>query len=509
MAENRKLDFVEKLYSPEAEAAVLGSMLLEPTIIPEVLSKLPDSEAFFMPENQIIYDALLKLHLDNKPIDAVMLRTELTEWGNLDKVGGYDYIEKILNSVPSAANVSHYAETVREKIKHRRLILIGERIQKEIDSTGSTEERVFKIQQIVSGLDGALEPVNGSRPIIKNLADVKALPINYLWFNKIPMGMLTLIQGDAGLGKSFLTLYLVSKVSTGESWPDGDGLPDNNAPKGSVIILSAEDDLEHIIRPRLDSLKADVSKIISLEGVKIRDEGGEYQGYFNLQSDIRALEQAIKSCKDCKLVIIDPLTAYLGGKIDSHRDSDVRSVLSPLVELAEKNQVAVIGVMHLNKNANNKAIYRGMGSIAFTAAARTVWMVSRDPDYPESKRRLLTPIKHNVLIEPTGLAFEINNGRVIFEDEPLNISADEALGQGSIVEAPLLEKAKQWLAEQLPVGKSVATKELSEWAKLEGITESTLRRAKRELKVASFPCQVGGKQVWFVKEGSQQDDTQV
>ncbi|MCX5632063.1 MAG: AAA family ATPase [Phycisphaerae bacterium] len=162
-------------------------------------------------------------------MDAVMLRTYLTERNTLDKAGGVDYLVKILNAVPSAANAAHYAETVREKLKRRRLIAMGERIQNEIDSTGSTGESVFKIQQLVSGLDGAIEPVSGSQPVIKSLADVKALPINYLWFNKIPMGMLTLIQGGTGLGKSFLTLYLASKVSTGESWPDGDGLPDNKA----------------------------------------------------------------------------------------------------------------------------------------------------------------------------------------------------------------------------------------------------------------------------------------
>jgi hypothetical protein len=313
------------------------------------------------------------------------------------------------------------------------------------------------------------------------------------------MGMLTLFLGDAGLGKSFLSLYIAAIVSTGGDWPDGDDLSKSQCPIGSVVILSAEDDLEHIIRPRLDTLKADCSKIISLEAVSVCNvDGNKFQKYFSLKDDLLALEQAIKSCTDCRLVIIDPLSAYLGDKTDSYRDSDVRSILAPLVQLAEQHQVAVIGVMHLNKNNDKKAIHRGLGSVAFTATARTVWLVSEDPENPASKRRLFTPLKHNVLVDPTGLALEIIDGKVVFEKEPLDMTADEAL-QGSTVDAPLLEKAKNWLIGQLPKGKSVATLALTEAAKQAGITPSTLRRAKEELNVHSFPIKIQDKNVWFVQ----------
>jgi archaellum biogenesis ATPase FlaH len=365
-----------------------------------------------------------------------------------------------------------------------------------LDSDEPVGECVSEIQQIAEGLDGAIEP-SDSKPIIKMLADVEPLPIDWLWFNRIPLGMLTLILGDPGLGKSFLTLFMAAKVSTGGAWLEG-GTPESSASKGSVVILTAEDDLAHVVRPRLDALGADVSKIVALEGVKIKDEENrEHCEYFNLQRDLPALQQAVRSQRDAKLVIIDPLSAYLGGRIDSHKDAEVRSVLRPLVELAEKCGVAVIGVTHLNKNASGKAVYRAMGSLAFLAAARTCWLVTTDPNDPDSKRRLLTPAKHNVLIEPTGLAFEIVDGKVVFESEPVTLTADEALSTVSTIEPEALNKAKTWLVEQLPQGSAVTAADIFRRADEQGIKKGTLRRAKQELGVVSYALSSEGKLHWF------------
>ena len=368
-----------------------------------------------------------------------------------------------------------------------------------LDNGGTKDELLRLTEQVKLFVPD--EPCENSQPIIKELADVEPLPINWFWFNRIPLGMLTLIFGDPSLGKSFLALYMAARVSIGGAWPDGNRMPDNSAPLGSVIILSAEDDLAHVIRPRLDSLGADVSRIISLEGVRVKDEEGrENQEYFNLQHHIPALQQAVRNCKDCKLVIIDPLNAYLGCKIDSHRDSDVRSVLAPLVELAEKNQVAVIAIQHLNKNStSNKAIYRATGSLAFIAAARTAWLVSKDPSNPDSRRRLLTPAKHNILIDPTGLAFELVDGKVVFENEAVNITSDEALG--NTVEAVVRDEAVAWLRDTLTPGKSLASTELDKLAEAEGIKSRTLRRAKQEAGVTSYQLRIGDKTQWFVRIG--------
>jgi hypothetical protein len=172
-------------------------------------------------------------------------------------------------------------------------------------------------------------------------------------------------------------------------------------------------------------------------------------------------------------------------------------VLRPLVELAEKCGVAVIGVTHLNKNASGKAVYRAMGSLAFLAAARTCWLVTTDPNDPDSKRRLLTPAKHNVLIEPTGLAFEIVDGKVVFESEPVTLTADEALSTVSTIEPEALNKAKTWLVEQLPQGSAVTAADIFRRADEQGIKKGTLRRAKQELGVVSYALSSEGKLQWF------------
>jgi len=492
-------DTAERLVSRAAEGAVLGAMVIDSSCIDGVLSIVNVAD-FALPEHQTIFKTICQLHRDNnKALDGLILRDALDVQGQLERVGGVDYIRQILEGVPSAASADYYANLVREKSQRRRLCESLRRMQEIADGNEPVGEAVSEVQAIAAGLNGAIEGSTDSQAILKSLADVEALPIHWFWFNRVPMGMLTLIVGDPGLGKSFLSLYMAAKISTGGAWPDCDSLPDNRAPEGSVVILSAEDDLSRTIRPRLDWLGADSSKVFALEGVRLKDENDrQYEGYFNLGRDLPALRQAVRGCNDCKLVIIDPLSAYLGRDVDSHRDSDVRSVLAPLVQFAEESGVAVVGVSHLNKNTTGKAVYRAIGSIAFLAAARTVWLVSTDPDDAKSRRRLLTPAKHNVLIDPTGLAFELIDGKVCFEDEPITLSSDEALGQGGGVQAVEKNRAVAWLKEVLPPGTSLASTEVSEQAKAQGISESTLRRAKPEAGVTSCLEYIGEKRQWFV-----------
>ena len=496
-----KLD--ERLFSRAAEAAVIGSIIIDPACFVPV-SKIIGPNSFAFSENKIIYEVLLDLKESEKPIDGFIVRDALQERNQLDKIGGWEYLQKILDNIPTSANAEYYANIVREKAQRRRLAGFYDDMGKVLYSDRPVGESVAMIQQMAAGLDGATEVYN-SMPIIRNLDGVEVKPISWLWWNKIPLGMLTLIVGDPGLGKSFLSLWLAARISRGENLPDGDGLPDNRASFGTVILLTAEDPLEQVIKPRLMSLGADTKNIDAIDAVRVRDDDGrQRQEFFNLQRDIPALQQAIKS--NTKLIIIDPLSAYLGNGLDAHRDNDVRGVLSPLCAIAEKNNIAIVGVMHLNKNTTGKAVYRALGSIAFLAAARTVWMVTTDPNDPDSKRRLLTPAKHNVLIDPTGLGFEITDGKIVFEDGPVNMSSDEALGiPSSTVAAPERERAAQWLKDTL-TGHSVATVEVERLAVENGITLSTLRRARNELRVVSYPLkQPDGKRVYMLKL---QDDHQ-
>ena len=147
-------------------------------------------------------------------------------------------------------------------------------------------------------------------------------------------------------------------------------------------MLSAEDDPGDTIRPRLDAAGADCSRISLLAGVAWDDDQDAQVATFNLARDLRALDAAIESTPECRLVVIDPISAFCGST-DSHKNSDVRGLLAPLSELVQRRQVAVVGVNHLNKStAGGPAIYRTMGSLAFVAAARAAWAVVKDKDDP-------------------------------------------------------------------------------------------------------------------------------
>jgi RecA-family ATPase len=240
-----------------------------------------------------------------------------------------------------------------------------------------------RTQENVREVRHAMGDVDGGRPIVVNLADVEARITEYLWPSRVPLSKLAIIIGDPGVGKSTLALDIAARVSTGAAWPDG-----GVAPISDVVLLSAEDALDDTIRPRLDRLGADVTKIHALIG--IRDAGD--QRLPNLARDVELLERVVLD-RSARLVIIDPVSAYL-GKTDSHRDAEVRGVLGPIAAMADRTGAAVLGVMHLNKSSQGPALYRAIGSIAFVAAARLVLAVAPHPEDPEL--RIVVPMKSNI-----------------------------------------------------------------------------------------------------------------
>jgi RecA-family ATPase len=488
-----KLD--ERLYPRAEEAAVLGSIVIDPACFVPV-AKIVGPGSFAFPEHRTIYQTLLDLKEEGSPIDGLIIRDRLVQNKQLDEIGGVEYLQKILNSVPSSANAEYYAKTVLDAAKRRLAVEVHETIGHILESGCSANELLARIHKEATGLEGYFEPIEESA-IVVNLADVEEKLIQWLWFNKIPQGMFTLLAGYGGLGKSYFSLDIAARISRGANWPDKTDLPDNKAPEGSVIILTAEDPLASVVKPRLRQLGADLSKVFAIESVRIRDpDRGQYEAAFDLANDLPALKKAIRP--DTKLIIIDPISAYYGKDTDSYKDADLRRILRPVSKLAEEAGVAILAISHLNKNNAVGALHRILGSVGLANAARTVWFLTNDPDEPESDRRLLTTPKHNILIKPTGLAFKIDDGRIVYEDEPLHTTSDEALG-GSTVEAVERDKAVSWLRETLTAGSTMASTELSAKAKEQGIKESTLRRAKKPAGVISYQLQIDGKNQWFCR----------
>lgn len=339
------------------------------------------------------------------------------------------------------------------------------------------------------------DPVPGARtPMTARLADVTPEPVRWLWPGRIPRGKLTMLAGDPGLGKSFITLDLASRTSTGAGWPDRPGEP-GDAP-GGVVLLSAEDDVADTIRPRLDAAGADVTRIIALNAVRRYDaEAGWTEANFSLAADLAALEQAIAQEGNCRLVIIDPISAYLGGT-DSHKNADTRGLLAPLAKLAAKHDVAIVAVTHLRKG-EGPAVYRTMGSLAFVAAARAAFAVMPDQEDDSGRRRLFLPVKQNLAADVGGLAYHLGTGGhaqpvVHWHADAVTISADEALAPRRGPDPDARQEAEEWLTAALADGPRPAS-ELKAEAKETGIAEKTLKRAKKALRVTSLRVGYGEK----------------
>lgn len=349
--------------------------------------------------------------------------------------------------------------------------------------------------------------IKSAELIMRIASDIPAQQIVWLWQNRIAIGKLVLVAGDPGLGKSQFTAYLSATVSNGGHWPCGEG----RATRGSAVIFSAEDDAADTIVPRLIAAGADLDRVRIVEAVTTDDgKGNKSRRMFHLQADLARLEAALLEIGDVRLVIIDPITAYLGG-VDTHRNSDVRGVLGLVAEMAARHQVAVVAISHWNKTNVGTAVNRVTGSGAFTAAVRAAFMVAKDPD--DHERRLFVPMKNNLARTDSGLAFRIEQhligqtkdivtSAIVWEDERITRTADEILAaSNNDAGSPLsaAEEAADWLHSLLYDG-PMAAKEVQSQAEDAGLSWATVRRAKGRLGIKPERQSEGGdgsgKWVW-------------
>ncbi len=333
-----------------------------------------------------------------------------------------------------------------------------------------------------------------SRAAITCLDAIRPEPLRWLWPGRFPLGKLSILSGDPGLGKSLVTLALAAAVSRGAPWPCREG----NAPLGAVVLISAEDDAADTIRPRLEAAGADLKRIHVLEGVDQPTESGGILRRSWHFGELAALDSLLTDKPDCRLVIVDPISAYLAGT-DSHKNADVRALLAPLVNLAAEHGMALLAVSHLNKSAG-PAMYRTTGSLAFVAAARAAYAVARDKENPA--RRLVLPLKCNLSTDSTGLAYRISlgdNGAPViqWEPEPVTVSADEALAVMREDEGERGERqeAADWLTDFLANGPKSA-KEIQAAAREYGLAWRTVRRAQTALGIRPAKTRFDGGWEW-------------
>lgn len=318
--------------------------------------------------------------------------------------------------------------------------------------------------------------------IITCAADVQPQPITWLWPGRIAIGKLSIIAGDPGLGKSIVTIAMAAHVTCGTPWPV-DQAP---CPVGDVLMLSAEDDLADTIRPRLDAAGAAVRRVHILRAMRDidRDTGAPIERSVSLRRDIARLAVVLERLPACRMVVIDPISAYLDGA-DSHTNADVRGLLAPLAELASRYRVAIVAVTHLRKG-EGRAIYRAIGSIAFAAAARAVLVVTRDPQ--DETRRLVLPAKNNLGPDSGGLAYSITTTPdgvpyLLWDAEAVTMTADDALSPAPADdERSERATAAEWLREVLADGPMPA-RDVRRQADDAGHSWATVRRAQAAIGV--------------------------
>ena len=345
--------------------------------------------------------------------------------------------------------------------------------------------------------------------ITRAFSEIKPEALRWLWPSRIPLGKITLLVGDPGLGKSLLTLDIASRVTRGEAFPDG-----AICESGAVIMASAEDDPSDTIRPRLDAASAVASRVHTLDGVRvIQSNGSPSQRPFQLEMGIAALEEVLLRMPDVRLIVIDPISAYLGNT-ESNSNAEIRGLLSPLAALAARHHVAILCVTHLRKSAGT-AIHRANASIAFTAAARASWAVAADPAEPE--RRLMLAVKQNLGPAIGSLAFRVTAEnelpRLKWDEGAVNLTANDVLGNVVGRDGQDAQhQAESWLQSTLVKG-PVAPKEIEARAKSAGLSWATVRRAKESLGVIAEKSGYSGGWVWRLEdahaEGAQTPDAQM
>ena len=473
-------------HSVETEAALLGSMVLDTAMIPIVQAILFDAYDFYKPANSAIYLAITDLHQKRKPVEVLTLQDWLRERGKLDLVGGVDYLLAVVDSVPSAVLADHYARKVKEYADRRRLIQHAEALV--TDAYDGSVDLEHLVERCRHAADYPNRKARTAQlPALTCLADVEPKTVQWLWRQRIARGKLTILAGEPGLGKSTITLDITARVSAARGWPDCD---DQDEP-ANVILLSAEDDAADTTLPRLIAAGADRGRIHIMSAVHMDPENPEAISSFTLTKNLPALEAAIMQLSPA-LVVIDPVTAYLGGT-DSHKNADVRALLAPLAALAGKYNVAILIVSHLNKSAGASAMSRVTGSGAFVAAARAAWVVAKDKEDPTGGRRLFLPAKNNLGRDSSGLAYTLEDrggvAGVRWDDEPVTVSADSALAESPESFGPKparRDAAEEWLRTQLAGGPQAAKDLIEAATQGECIPRATLERAKAHLGIKAY-----------------------
>jgi putative DNA primase/helicase len=339
------------------------------------------------------------------------------------------------------------------------------------------------LDKILYDIQAALAVGEGAEEVMwRRMSEIEPEEVEWLWEGRFARGKLSLIVGDPESGKSLFSALMAAHVSSSTPWPDAPEHKPRPEP-GKVIFLQDEDDPEDTLVRRLNQFGAIRENIIHVDGIRSAEKGDRL---FSLLTDLDRLEKLITREGNVKLIILDPLSAYFGvgvnGKLNPHVDAHVRTILSPVKAFAKRLNVAVVGLVHLNKDAQKDMMYRVGGSIALMGVPRSVWLIKwdRDPKGP----RYFQSMKSNLRTGIPGLAFYVDPelGGVRFDLDADVPKAAELLAP--VADRQPLEEAKAFILDGLNNGPR-DSKDIEAEAEQKGINRATLFKAKKELGIES------------------------
>jgi len=494
---NKNLDKTPKAvaFTPEIQIQLLTCLLVKPEIL-EASRKALCEDVFDCPEDKVLI-RIMNRHRNKyrREITDAELAQEIQDHIRQDRRSEEGLFADRFNKIISCVLDDADFEYLRDKaFTFAQYQAVKGAILDAVDilKSGGDFERIREQVNaaLAIGTNGQLD--------VENAEDVQTKLVEWLWPLRIPKAKYSLIAGNPDVGKSYLTTWLAAVVTKGGRFPDC-SIP---AEQGTVLILSAEDEGADTWYPRFDAHGGDRHFLKMIKGTKEKD--GRYH-LFSLIHDIQKLEELITKLGNVRLVIIDPISSYLGvGKeVNAHVESNVRGILAPVSGLAERCCVAVLGVAHMKKEQVSQAIFKIQGSIAWVAAARAVWLVDKEDSFSSTPRRFFQRIKCNNAPPVEGLAFQIPFGQNEMPPaiEWLNdtdiptaddlVTPPEFRSKGRPARKRL--EAVAWVAEMLKDG-PMLNAELEARAKAEGITRNTFISAKQALGVELIRAE--GENTW-------------
>jgi putative DNA primase/helicase len=350
-------------------------------------------------------------------------------------------------------------------------------------------EAGLKIADLISVTPEELGYVPRETKGVVRLADVEEAKVGWLWENRIPLGAMTIQDGDPDQGKSLMLMEIAARISRDGVMPDGAA-----GVAGNVMILASEDNLNNTIKPRLRAADAVQERIYYLQDAEI-------------PSRIQELEQLVREL-EIKLLIIDPLLAYFDETVKFISEPSARKAMKPIGDMAERCNCAVVFNRHFNKDSTSgkSAMNRGSGSGAIGAQCRSSWAIGSFPNKPDERymahgKKNLSPIK------PPTLKFHIESNSeglpVIVWDGESEVTADQIVGAGytqnnSEESIPEIQRAENFLKNLFtPDLQFMAANQIIDLAAEDGFSEKTLRRAKTNLNVRSERTSQTGPWNWL------------